>query len=145
MTLWRNAERCSKWEWKYCLYHKWKKPISYIFCFMFTVLCRFTAVQCVISAVLYMLMKGACIPAFTLQMPANKHHMHSSFDIYITNYYLTLHPICVFIGITGQFDFGPVGCALKANILNAWRSFFVLEEQMLEVDCSILTPEPVLK
>lgn len=30
-------------------------------------------------------------------------------------------------------------------MLNAWRQFFVLEEQMLEVDCSILTPEPVLK
>ncbi|XP_069692065.1 glycine--tRNA ligase [Periplaneta americana] len=51
----------------------------------------------------------------------------------------------IYGGITGQFDFGPMGCALKANILNAWRSFFVLEEQMLEVDCSILTPEPVLK
>ncbi|KAJ9600090.1 hypothetical protein L9F63_009601 [Diploptera punctata] len=51
----------------------------------------------------------------------------------------------IYGGITGQFDFGPMGCALKANILNAWRSFFVLEEQMLEVDCSVLTPEPVLK
>lgn len=48
-------------------------------------------------------------------------------------------------GITGQFDFGPMGCAMKANMLNTWRSTFVLEEQMLEVDCSILTPEPVLK
>lgn len=51
----------------------------------------------------------------------------------------------IYGGITGQFDFGPMGCALKANLLNAWRSFFVLEEQMLEVDCSILTPEVVLK
>lgn len=45
----------------------------------------------------------------------------------------------------GQYDFGPMGCALKANMLAAWRQFFVLEEQMLEVDCSILTPETVLK
>ncbi|XP_029034569.1 glycine--tRNA ligase [Osmia bicornis bicornis] len=51
----------------------------------------------------------------------------------------------IYGGITGQFDFGPMGCALKTNLLNVWRSFFVLEEQMLEVDCSILTPEPVLK
>ncbi|XP_049796890.1 glycine--tRNA ligase [Schistocerca nitens] len=51
----------------------------------------------------------------------------------------------IYGGITGQFDFGPMGCALKANLLAAWRSFFVLEEQMLEVDCSILTPEAVLK
>lgn len=51
----------------------------------------------------------------------------------------------IYGGITGQFDFGPMGCALKSNILSTWRSFFVLEEQMLEVDCAILTPEPVLK
>ncbi|XP_060516958.1 glycine--tRNA ligase [Cylas formicarius] len=51
----------------------------------------------------------------------------------------------IYGGITGQFDFGPMGCAFKANLLHAWRQFFVLEEQMLEVDCSILTPEPVLK
>lgn len=51
----------------------------------------------------------------------------------------------IYGGITGQFDFGPMGCAMKANMLNTWRSSFVLEEQMLEVDCSILTPEPVLK
>ncbi|XP_070504506.1 glycine--tRNA ligase [Chironomus tepperi] len=51
----------------------------------------------------------------------------------------------IYGGITGQYDFGPMGTMLKANMLNAWRQFFVLEEQMLEVDCSILTPEPVLK
>lgn len=51
----------------------------------------------------------------------------------------------IYGGITGQFDFGPMGCAFKANLLHTWRQFFVLEEQMLEVDCSILTPEPVLK
>ncbi|CAH1998824.1 unnamed protein product [Acanthoscelides obtectus] len=51
----------------------------------------------------------------------------------------------IYGGITGQFDFGPMGCAFKANLLQLWRQFFVLEEQMLEVDCSILTPEPVLK
>lgn len=51
----------------------------------------------------------------------------------------------IYGGITGQYDFGPVGCAFKTNLLSAWRNFFVLEEQMLEVDCSILTPEPVLK
>lgn len=51
----------------------------------------------------------------------------------------------IYGGITGQYDFGPMGCAMKANMLNNWRKFFILEEQMLEVDCSILTPEPVLK
>ncbi|XP_060827693.1 glycine--tRNA ligase [Bombus pascuorum] len=51
----------------------------------------------------------------------------------------------IYGGISGQFDFGPMGCAFKTNLLNTWRNFFILEEQMLEVDCSILTPEPVLK
>ncbi|KAG7212729.1 hypothetical protein KM043_012996 [Ampulex compressa] len=51
----------------------------------------------------------------------------------------------IYGGITGQFDFGPMGCSFKTNLINAWRNFFVLEEQMLEVDCSILTPEAVLK
>ncbi|KAL7291165.1 hypothetical protein TKK_0015081 [Trichogramma kaykai] len=51
----------------------------------------------------------------------------------------------IYGGITGQYDFGPMGCAFKANLLSTWRKFFVLEEQMLEVDCSVLTPEPVLK
>lgn len=51
----------------------------------------------------------------------------------------------IYGGISGQYDFGPMGCALKTNMLTAWRQFFVLEEQMLEVDCSILTLEPVLK
>lgn len=51
----------------------------------------------------------------------------------------------IYGGITGQYDFGPMGCAFKQNLLNAWRNFFILEEQMLEVDCSILTPESVLK
>ena len=45
----------------------------------------------------------------------------------------------------GQYDLGPMGCAMKNNILNLWRNHFILEEQMLEVDCTILTPEPVLK
>uniref|UniRef100_A0A8W8M8E5 Glycine--tRNA ligase n=1 Tax=Magallana gigas TaxID=29159 RepID=A0A8W8M8E5_MAGGI len=50
----------------------------------------------------------------------------------------------IYGGVNGLYDFGPMGCAVKANILQTWRNFFVLEEQMLEVDCSMLTPEPVL-
>ncbi|XP_071157632.1 glycine--tRNA ligase-like [Mytilus edulis] len=51
----------------------------------------------------------------------------------------------IYGGINGLYDFGPMGCAVKSNLLQLWRNFFVLEEQMLEVDCSMLTPEPVLK
>ncbi|GMS88481.1 hypothetical protein PENTCL1PPCAC_10656, partial [Pristionchus entomophagus] len=51
----------------------------------------------------------------------------------------------IYGGVTGLYDFGPMGCALKQNMLSEWRKHFILEEGMLEVDCSSLTPEPVLK
>ncbi len=51
----------------------------------------------------------------------------------------------IYGGVNGLYDYGPVGCAIKANILALWRRHFILEEQMLEIDCSILTPEVVLR
>uniref|UniRef100_T1J3J4 Glycine--tRNA ligase n=1 Tax=Strigamia maritima TaxID=126957 RepID=T1J3J4_STRMM len=51
----------------------------------------------------------------------------------------------IYGGIAGLFDFGPMGSAAQSNLLSAWRNFFVLEEQMLEMTCSVLTPETVLK
>ncbi|KAI9720748.1 MAG: Glycine--tRNA ligase 1, mitochondrial [Chrysothrix sp. TS-e1954] len=47
--------------------------------------------------------------------------------------------------IRGLFDYGPPGCALQANIVDLWRKHFVLEENMLELDCTMLTPEAVFK
>ncbi|GAB5568658.1 glycine--tRNA ligase [Prionailurus iriomotensis] len=47
--------------------------------------------------------------------------------------------------VSGLYDFGPVGCALKNNIIQTWRQHFIQEEQILEIDCTMLTPEPVLK
>lgn len=51
----------------------------------------------------------------------------------------------VYGGISGLYDYGPPGCALQANIIETWRKHFVLEEDMLEVDCTMLTPHEVLK
>jgi len=48
-------------------------------------------------------------------------------------------------GVAGLFDYGPPGCALQANIIDLWRKHFVLEEDMLELDCTALTPHEVLK
>jgi glycyl-tRNA synthetase len=45
----------------------------------------------------------------------------------------------------GLYDYGPPGCALQANIVDVWRKHFVLEEDMIELDCTILTPEDVFK
>ena len=51
----------------------------------------------------------------------------------------------IYGGVSGLYDYGPPGCSLQANIIDAWRKHFVLEEDMLEVDCTMLTPHEVLK
>ncbi|KAK3357678.1 hypothetical protein B0T25DRAFT_517072 [Lasiosphaeria hispida] len=51
----------------------------------------------------------------------------------------------IYGGVSGLYDYGPPGCALQANIVDIWRKHFILEEDMLEVDCSVLTPHEVLK
>jgi glycyl-tRNA synthetase len=48
-------------------------------------------------------------------------------------------------GVAGLYDYGPAGCALQSNILNIWKQHFVMEENMLELDCTMLTPYDVLK
>ncbi|KAI2829298.1 hypothetical protein CBS133816_4574 [Aspergillus niger] len=45
----------------------------------------------------------------------------------------------------GLYDYGPPGCALQSNIVDLWRKHFVLQEDMLELDCTVLTPEEVFK
>lgn len=51
----------------------------------------------------------------------------------------------IYGGVAGLFDYGPPGCALQANIIDLWRKHFILEEDMLEIDCTVLTPHEVLK
>ncbi|XP_044178844.1 LOW QUALITY PROTEIN: glycine--tRNA ligase-like [Acropora millepora] len=51
----------------------------------------------------------------------------------------------IYGGVAGLYDFGPSGCAMEANMLTIWKSHFVLEEQMLEIRASLLTPHQVLK
>lgn len=48
-------------------------------------------------------------------------------------------------GVAGLYDYGPPGCALLTNIIDLWRKHFVLEEDMMELDCTALTPHEVLK
>lgn len=48
-------------------------------------------------------------------------------------------------GVSGLYDYGPPGCAFQANVVDQWRKHFILEEDMLEVDCTMLTPYEVLK
>ena len=51
----------------------------------------------------------------------------------------------IYGGVAGLFDFGPPGCAFQNNVIDAWRKHFILEEDMLEVEATMLTPHDVLK
>ncbi|KAG0667999.1 Glycine--tRNA ligase 1, mitochondrial [Maudiozyma exigua] len=51
----------------------------------------------------------------------------------------------IYGGVSGLYDYGPPGCAFQANVIDTWRKHFILEEDMLEVDCTMLTPYEVLK
>ncbi|KAG0148981.1 hypothetical protein CROQUDRAFT_89555 [Cronartium quercuum f. sp. fusiforme G11] len=48
-------------------------------------------------------------------------------------------------GVAGLYDYGPPGSALQSNILNEWRRHFIIEEDMLELDTTCITPADVLK
>lgn len=61
-----------------------------------------------------------------------------SFEIYRTSGSLTGDN-------RGLYDYGPPGCALQSNIVDLWRKHFVLQEDMLELDTTILTPKEVFK
>ncbi|PSK35222.1 glycine-tRNA ligase 1, mitochondrial [Candidozyma pseudohaemuli] len=51
----------------------------------------------------------------------------------------------IYGGVSGLYDYGPPGCGFQANIVDTWRKHFILEEDMLEVDTTMLTPYEVLK
>jgi len=51
----------------------------------------------------------------------------------------------IYNGVGGLFDYGPSGQAVLNNIVQLWREHFVLEEDMLEIGCTNITPENVLK
>lgn len=51
----------------------------------------------------------------------------------------------IYNGVAGLYDYGPTGCALKNNIENYWRDHFILEDNLLEISGTCLTPEIVLK
>lgn len=46
--------------------------------------------------------------------------------------------------IAGFYDYGPVGTLLKQKIQNKWREMFIKKEGHLEIEASLITPEPVL-
>lgn len=44
-----------------------------------------------------------------------------------------------------MYDYGPLGSALKSNIETLWKNHFILEEDMLEMTCTVITLSDVLQ
>ncbi|KAF8233836.1 glycyl-tRNA synthetase [Tricholoma matsutake] len=51
----------------------------------------------------------------------------------------------IYGGVAGLYDYGPPGSSLQANIISEWRRHFVIDEHMLELDTTIMTPAPVFE
>ena len=51
----------------------------------------------------------------------------------------------IYGGIAGLFDYGPLGCTMKTNVMNQWRRIYALEEGFLEIDGEPIGPEAVFK
>ncbi|EOB11475.1 Glycyl-tRNA synthetase [Nosema bombycis CQ1] len=51
----------------------------------------------------------------------------------------------IYGGVAGLYDLGPHMFGLKQKLLEIWRNFFVIEENLLEIESSTLLPYNVLK
>ncbi len=51
----------------------------------------------------------------------------------------------IYGGLAGFYDYGPLGVTMKQNIIDLWRSIYVLEEGFIEIDSDIVGPEMVFK
>lgn len=68
-----------------------------------------------------------------------------SLDDLIKRRYVFFQGCEIYGGCAGLYDFGPVGCAIKTNLEQIWREHFVLEEEMLEINTTCITPHVVLE
>ena len=51
----------------------------------------------------------------------------------------------VYGGVAGMFDYGPLGCILKNNIVEAWRAIYKGREGFIEIDSETVNPKDVFK
>lgn len=51
----------------------------------------------------------------------------------------------IYGGIAGLYDYGPLGTALKANIVELWRRIYAMQEGFVEIDGDNIGPEAVFK
>ncbi len=49
----------------------------------------------------------------------------------------------VYGGVSGFYDYGPIGSRIKKNIEQLIRDYYLIDEECFEVECPILSPEAV--
>lgn len=77
--------------------------------------------------------------------PANQEFSREAIEAVLKRRFFYGPAFDIYGGVSGLYDYGPPGCSLQANIVDVWRKHFVLEEDMQEVDTTMLTPYEVLK
>ena len=50
----------------------------------------------------------------------------------------------IYGGISGMYDYGPLGLLLKRKLIDKWRKHFI-EDNVFEVETSIIQPEKVFE
>ncbi len=48
-------------------------------------------------------------------------------------------------GVAGMFDYGPLGCSLRNNIVEVWRAIYKGREGFVEIDSETVNPREVFK
>ncbi len=51
----------------------------------------------------------------------------------------------IYGGLAGLYDYGPIGTGIKNNFIKKWKKHFVVEENLLEICGTTLTPRLVFK
>jgi glycyl-tRNA synthetase len=51
----------------------------------------------------------------------------------------------IYGGVAGMYDYGPLGTAMKNNIIEIWRRLYTLGEGFVEIDSETIGPEIVFK
>lgn len=51
----------------------------------------------------------------------------------------------IYGGVSGFFDYGPIGTLLKHNVEDKWRKLFIYREGMVEIESTLILPEIVFE
>ena len=51
----------------------------------------------------------------------------------------------IYGGVAGMYDYGPLGCTLRNNIVDTWRAIYKGREGFIEIDSETVNPREVFK